>query len=119
MASSARTEPSRRDPLRLVARKARSHRAQFLRWFVLAFAALLAVRMLLPVGLRAYVNRVLDGMPGYEGRIGKLDLNLWRGAYEIEDLALVRAGGAHPEPFLEVQRLDLSLTWAGLAHGAG
>jgi hypothetical protein len=118
MASTARTpEPSRRDPLRLVARKTRSRRAQFLRWFALVFAALLGVRMLLPIGLRAYVNRVLDGMPGYEGRIGKLDLNLWRGAYEIEELALLRSGGAHPEPFLEVQRLDLSLTWAGLAHG--
>src|SRR5687768_17475642 len=82
-------------------RRARS--ARLLRVFLVVFAALVGLRLVLPLGLRAYVNRVLGDMPGYEGRVGNLDLNLWRGAYELEELVLERTGGAHPEPFLEAQ----------------
>jgi hypothetical protein len=95
----------------------RAATGRLLRVFLVVFALLLSVRLLLPIGLRVYVNRVLDDIPGYAGEIGKLDLNLWRGAYEVEDLRLLRSNGAQQVPFLEAQRLDLSLTWQGLLAG--
>jgi len=90
---------------------------RLLRVFLVAFGVLLCLRLVLPLGVKAYVNRTLDGIPGYAGSIGKLDLNLWRGAYEVEDLVLRRSTGLQDVPFLEAQRLDLSLTWHGLAAG--
>jgi hypothetical protein len=84
----------------------------------LAIAALLVLlRAALPYGVRSYVLKVLNDLPEYQATIEDLDLNLWRGAYEIEGLVIDKVRGGRPEPFLEVRWVDLSIDWAGLMHG--
>jgi hypothetical protein len=79
---------------------------------------LVAVRAALPWLVERYVNRKLDEIPGYRGRIADVDLSLWRGAYTIEGLDLVRTTGKVPVPFFTATQADLSVEWKEVFHGA-
>jgi hypothetical protein len=80
--------------------------------------ALLGARAYAPIAIQRYVNRVLDATPGYQGRIGDVDLALLRGAYTIESVAIERTGGRVPVPFFRSREVDLSLEWRALFDGA-
>jgi hypothetical protein len=79
---------------------------------------LIAARLALPSYLQSYVNRVLDRSPEYDGRIGTIEVSLWRGAYTIHDLDIVRTTHSVPVPFFESPRVDFSLDWKALFNGA-
>jgi hypothetical protein len=98
-----------------LSRRARGLR--FARTFAVVFVLLFALRLALPSLVRRYVSDVLAGAQGYTATIGDLDLNLWRGAYELTDVALHREGGEFERPFLRIERADLSLKWASLVRG--
>jgi hypothetical protein len=57
---------------------------------------LVAVRLAMPAGIKWYVNRVIDRDPLYDGRIGDIDVHLWRGAYTINDIRLNKVTGKRP-----------------------
>ena len=61
---------------------------RYLRTFAVVFTLLLALRLALPSLVHRYVSNVLDETEGYSGTVGGLDLNLWRGAYELTDVAI-------------------------------
>lgn len=63
-----------------------------------AVVLLLALRAALPFGIEAWVNHVLDGTEGYQGRVEDVDLALLRGAYPIEGVVLEDTGGDVPAP---------------------
>lgn len=87
-------------------------------WTLLAVLALaVAVRACLPYAVLRYVNRVLAGIPDYESRIGDIDLHLWRGAYQIHDLKMVKRKGDPKKPFLVAPVIDFSMEWKALFHG--
>lgn len=92
-------------------------RRRWWRTFAVVFVALVAVRAVLPIGVRAWVNRVLARTEQYRGSIGDVDLDLWRGAYHIDSPKLFKLVSGRPEPFLEMQRLDCSLQWRALLRG--
>ena len=77
-----------------------------------------AARAALPSYLQRYVNRTLDQSPDYDGRIGEIEVHLWRGAYTIHDLTIVKTRHAVPAPFFESPRVDFSLDWRSLLKGA-
>ena len=79
---------------------------------------LVAARAYAPIAVQRYVNRALDRANGYEGQIGDVDLNLWRGAYEIEDVRILKTGGKAPVPLLTAPLVDLSIEWRALFDGA-
>ncbi|WP_428940694.1 DUF748 domain-containing protein [Fontivita pretiosa] len=84
---------------------------------LLALAALLgAARIFLPTAVRWYVNRVIDRSPLYDGSVGDIDLYLWRGAYSIEDVRIVKTTGNVPVPLFASPRVDFSLQWDALLH---
>lgn len=77
---------------------------------------LAAVRMVLPSVLLAQTNKFLGSFSQeYSLHIDDLDLALFRGAYRFEGLT----GNlrAHEEPFLNVDRIDISLAWLELFKG--
>jgi len=74
-------------------------------------------RIFLPTIIRNYVNRTLDRNVQYEGRIGKVELHLWRGAYSIRDVEINKRTGMVPVPFFAANRLDFSIQWDALFHG--
>ena len=92
------------------------------RWRILVFIllalAILAIvgRATLPWFVRNYVNRTLDRSPLYAGRIGQVQIHLWRGAYSIQDVSISKTTGNVPVPFFASKRLDFSIQWNALFH---
>lgn len=79
---------------------------------------LIAARLAAPHFIKKYVNRKINEMPGYRGQIGDVSLHLWRGAYSIESIELLKTGDGVPVPFFSSQTVDLSVQWAALFQGA-
>jgi hypothetical protein len=80
-------------------------------------ALLIAARAYAPILVQRYVNGVLDRANGYNGQIGDVDLALLRGAYQIEDVDIVKTGGKAPVPLLRSPLVDLSIEWRALFDG--
>jgi hypothetical protein len=91
-------------------------RKVFLILLILAIPVV-AARVALPNVIRWYVVRTIDRSPAYEGRIGDIDVHLWRGAYSINDVRLVKRVANVPVPFLSAKRMDLAIEWKHLLHG--
>lgn len=96
-------------------------------WTVASIVALLvALRIAAPYVLERYVNRTLDELEGYEGHVGDIDLALWRGAYRLEDVEIVKVQDAEtmkgegeaPMPLFSAPRIDMSVRWGALLKGA-
>ncbi len=86
--------------------------------FLIVLAILAAARLSLAFAIEHYVNRTLNRHADYAGHLGNLRLDLWRGAYVIEDLELLKRSGRAVEPFLSASSVDLSIQWSALQHGA-
>jgi len=74
-------------------------------------------RAMLPWVVRDYVNRTLDRNPLYSGRIGEVQIHLWRGAYSIENVHISKTTGNVPVPFFAAQQVDFAVQWPALLHG--
>jgi len=79
---------------------------------------LVVIRLVLPFGLKTFVNHKLNSAGDYSGHIGDVTVHLWRGAYQVHDIHIFKNGGKIPVPFYSTQVLDLSLEWSELIHGA-
>lgn len=79
---------------------------------------LVALRVALPHLVKWYVNKTLDEMPEYAGSIGDVDLKLWRGAYEIEKVDIIKTDGDVPVPFFSSKKVEFSVQWRALFEGA-
>jgi hypothetical protein len=79
---------------------------------------LIAVRAALPYAVKDYVNRTLHGLQAYDGSVEDIDLALWRGAYRIDGLRVVKRGAEQETPFFNSERIDLSVEWASLMKGS-
>lgn len=84
---------------------------------VLLVIALIIARLYLGVWLTHYVNRVLDNIPGYQGSVEDIGIDLYRGAYRIHGLKILKKAGNIPVPFVAVDTADLSIQWGALFHG--
>jgi hypothetical protein len=79
---------------------------------------LVAVRLALPNLVEDYVNKQLAGLDSYDGHVGDIDIHLWRGAYSIDHIEIVKTGAARPVPFFRSDRVDLSVEWRSLMRGS-
>ncbi|HWA07972.1 MAG TPA: DUF748 domain-containing protein [Opitutaceae bacterium] len=78
---------------------------------------LLALRLAAPYAVRSAINHRLAKIEGYNGNVRDVDLHLWRGAYELQDVKLTRQVGNEQAPFLAAGDIDFSLAWRELIHG--
>jgi len=78
---------------------------------------LVAARLALPYAVKDYVNRKLVALEAYDGHVGDIDIHLWRGAYSIDGIEIVKTGASRPVPFFKARRVNLSVEWNNLAHG--
>ena len=83
---------------------------------LILIALLCIARMATPWGIRWYVNRTLEQSQIYQGKIGEIEVNLWRGAYAIRDVRLVKMTGNVPVPFFAAERVEFALQWDALLH---
>jgi hypothetical protein len=47
-----------------------------------------------------------------------VNVNLWRGAYQIQEVKIVKTDADVPAPLFAARKVDLSLEWKELLHGA-
>jgi hypothetical protein len=90
------------------------------RWRLLLIlvAILAAARLSLAPLTEHYVNRLLSRHADYRGRLDHIDIDLWRGAYQIVGLELSKHSETGNQPFLSAESVDLSIQWSGILHGA-
>jgi hypothetical protein len=87
-------------------------------WLAIAvMVGVAAIRIALPFIVKDYVNRRLHSLHGYDGRVADIDLGLWRGAYRIDGIEIVKTGAKVPTPFFKGDRVDFSVEWHSLLHG--
>lgn len=88
-------------------------------WSLLAlFVVLIGVRLALPTIVRHVLNQHMDHMGDYHGHVADVDLSMWRGAYGLNDLTIVKVSGKVPVPLLRTPHMDIHLSWRALIHGA-
>lgn len=79
---------------------------------------LVSIRLAMPYAIRHYVNHAIKNVQGFDGSVKDIRINLYRGAYTIDNLVLVKTNAATREPFLIIPEMDLSIQWHELFHGA-
>ncbi|MVM40830.1 DUF748 domain-containing protein [Spirosoma sp. HMF3257] len=85
---------------------------------LLAVIVLLVIaRLLLPYFVLRYVNKTLADMDGYTGHVEDIDIQLIRGAYQLDNLRIRKINGKIKEPFLYIPKTDLSVEWKSLLKG--
>jgi hypothetical protein len=85
---------------------------------VIVVAALIAARIAMPFVVEDYVNGRLSRLEAYQGHIGDVDIHLWRGAYSIDAIEIVKKDAARSIPFFKTPRLNLSVEWRSLFRGS-
>lgn len=78
---------------------------------------LIIARIILPYVVLHFVNKKINEIPEYSGHVDDIDLNLYRGAYQIEGIVLKKMNGKVPEPFFSSPEMDLSIQWRALFEG--
>jgi hypothetical protein len=81
-------------------------------------ALLIGLRVALPHLVKKHVNKKLDEMPEYDGRISDVDMHLWRGAYSVQGIEIIKTDGEVPVPFFSAKRVTFSVEWKALLNGA-
>ncbi|MEP6724674.1 MAG: DUF748 domain-containing protein [Bacteroidota bacterium] len=87
--------------------------------FLIIILVLIIIRLFLPVIVLHYANKTLQHMNGYYGHIDDIDISLYRGAYQINDMYLNKmdSGTGKQTDFFKVYNIDLSVHWDALLHG--
>jgi len=85
--------------------------------FLVFVLLLVAVRVALPYVLRELINRRLNAIPDYGGQVAEVGVSLYRGAYQLQGMQIVKRNGAVKEPFFLARNIDFSLAWRELVHG--
>lgn len=78
------------------------------------FLVLIAARIALPFVVQSAINRRLDEIPEYAGRVESVDVALWRGAYALNGVNIRKVNAQRDEPFFAAERIDFSLAWREL-----
>lgn len=85
---------------------------------LLVLVLLVAVRLSLPFFMTRYVNRTLSELEGYSCQFHDIDIHLYRGAYQINDLQVFKSGSGDSIPLFLVPVTDLSIQWSALLEGS-
>jgi hypothetical protein len=93
-------------------------RDRYLLIVAIVIAVLVGVRAALPSLVKDHVNDKLQALDAYDGSVDNIDLALWRGAYRIEGIRIVKTGAKQPVPFFSSDAIDLSVEWRSLMRGS-
>jgi len=86
---------------------------------LIVLGILIILRLFLPAIVLRYANKSLANVDGYYGQIEDIDISLYRGAYEINNMYLNKKDpktGKHVD-FFKAQNIDLSIEWRALFNG--
>ncbi len=104
-------------------RKKRKRRRRII-WLSI-ISALIIFRLLLPYIVLKYVNGKLENLEEYYGHVNDIDIHLYRGAYEIKDIRILKrvekngkTGEKDTIPFFKSRSIDLSIEWKAIFKGS-
>ena len=80
-------------------------------------ALLVGARLALPDVVEHFVNQRLNTLNAYRGHVADIDIHLWRGAYSIDGIEIVKKGASRPVPFFKARAS--TCRWNGAACGKG
>jgi hypothetical protein len=100
-----------------VAARTRGHSRGWLIGILIVLVVLIAARIALPYVLRSAINRRLNNIPDYGGHVTSVSVSLYRGAYHLSGLEIMKRNGQVQEPFFSGKDIDFSLAWRELFHG--
>jgi hypothetical protein len=84
------------------------------RWILVVALVLVMVRAFLPGICLHFINQALGEKLGqYQGHVMDFDLTLYRGAYQLQGLEIVKKNSDLPA-ILSIDQIDLSLAWRAL-----
>ena len=86
-------------------------------WLLVVVVVLALARLALPYAVKSYLNKRMDRMGDYHGQLADVDIHLWRGAYGIEELKVVKVSGKVPVPLFDAAHTDIAISWRALSHG--
>jgi hypothetical protein len=78
---------------------------------------LLAARSIAPFAVRHAINQRLSHIPEYSGHVDSVELHLYRGAYRMSGIKIVKVNGSQTEPFFSAERVDFSVAWREIIRG--
>jgi hypothetical protein len=85
-------------------------------------AGLIVFRLFLPYIVLHYVNKKLANLEEYYGHVDDIDIHLYRGAYEIKDIRLLKKVDKGNQkdtiPFFKSSSIDLSIDWSAIFQGS-
>ena len=84
--------------------------------FLSVVLLLVVLRVALPYILKSYLNEKLSNLGEYKGSLNDISLSLWRGAYQVNGLSILKAGTEN-KPFVSIKNSDISLSWMALVQG--
>lgn len=88
---------------------------------IVIILVLVIFRILLPTIVLRYVNKTLAEMDEYYGHVEDIDIHLYRGAYVIKDIEIVKIQKQKIKhdtiPFVKADDIDLSVEWESLFKG--
>jgi hypothetical protein len=84
---------------------------------LIVLTVLLVVYVLLPYIVRDYINRAIDEHEGYQGRVERVNLSLFRGGLALRDILLERTEEDEAIKYLEIERVGTYVDWGPLFKG--
>lgn len=84
-------------------------------WILIALVVILCgARLLLLRYITRHVNNVLAGVQGYTCKANDVDLYMYRGAFQLQEVYIYKAEAQHDIPLLYASAIDLSIEWSAL-----
>ncbi len=101
-------------------KRRRKRRRRIIWWSIIG--VLIMFRLMLPYIVLRYVNNKLANLEEYYGHVNDIDIHLYRGAYEIKQIQIVKkvpkGGKVDTIPFFKSPSIDLSIEWSAIFDGA-
>ncbi|RBP85741.1 DUF748 domain-containing protein [Marinomonas rhizomae] len=86
-------------------------------FLLMVLSILIILRLYLPNWALYTVNQKLSNMGDYSGHIEDVDIDLYRGAYQLQELSVSKIKGTHKVPFIRADNIDIALSWRALFKG--
>lgn len=95
-------------------------RRKKVRILLIILAVLVLIRIFLPAIVLHFANKSLANMNGYYGHIDDIDISLYRGAYQINDIYINKKDSATgtQTDFFKAKNIDLSVEWKAIFQGS-
>lgn len=87
--------------------------------FLSIIAVLVIIRLLLPGIILHFANKSLANLDGYYGQIADIDLAIYRGAYQVDNIYINKVDTTTGDriPFFDADLIDLSVEWSAIFDG--